>query len=312
MEDHAMKLKERMLPLFGIVIALGLGLTAVGCGQNQADGSAPADNSAFEQSSPAQEDTNAQDDRELAGREREVARKEAELEQRMRELEARVAAVEPVEPEPRRTPVARTEPRKAPIVATPAARNEPRTIMVTLDAGTPLTIELEEAISSVTNLIGDAVSAVVVNDVVRGTRTIVPAGSRVRGSISDVVAQRKIGGQARLALDFDRLVTPSGQEIPIQAMLESAGRSQKKKDAATIGGSAAGGALLGRVLSDDDKTKGTVLGAVLGAAVGTAVASKNKADPVVFDQGMTAEIFLDGPTEVAVQERLEMAPIARN
>ncbi len=97
-----------------------------------------------------------------------------------------------------------------------------------------------------------------------------------------------------------------------QAMLESAGRSQKKKDAATIGGSAAGGALLGRVLSDDDKGKGTVLGAVVGAAVGTAVASKNKADPVIIDRGTTAELFLTGPVEVAVQERAEPAPVARN
>ena len=314
-----MNRKERILSLFGIVIALGLGLTAAGCGQNQADGTTPADNPAIEQSSPATEEPqNAEpivdrdaelQERELALREREVASKEAELEQRMRELEARVEAVEPIRPETRPAPVARAESSAMP---EPAARIEPRMVLVTLDAGTPLTVELEEAVSSETSLVGDPISAVLISDIVRGTRVIVPAGSRVRGSVSDVRAQRKIGGQARLALDFDRLVTPSGQEVPIQAMLESTGQSQKKKDAATIGGSAAGGALLGRVLSDDDKGKGTVLGAVLGAAVGTAVASKNKADPVVIDQGTTAELFLNGPTEVAVQERADPAPVARN
>jgi len=310
-----MKCKERTLPLFGIVIALGLGLTATGCGRNQAKGSAPADESAVEQRSPATEDSEygepsadrdaARREGELAAREDEIARKEAELERRMRAVETRVEAVEQVEP---RRPVARTAP---PAPAEPAARTEPRTVLVTLDAGTPLTVELEDSVSSEASLVGDPVSAVVVSDVIRGTRVIVPAGSKVRGSVSDVVAQKKIGGTARLALEFDRLVTPSGQEVPIQALLESAGRSQTKKDAATIGGSAAGGALLGRVLSDHDKSKGTVIGAVVGAAVGTAVASQNRTDPVVIDRGTTAELILATPTEVAVLERDEPT-VARN
>ena len=66
-----------------------------------------------------------------------------------------------------------------------------------------------------------------------------------------------------------------------------------------VGGSAAGGAILGRVLTSD-KSKGTAIGAILGAAVGTAVASRNGDDPVVIEPGTPGELRLDSPVDVAV------------
>jgi hypothetical protein len=150
----------------------------------------------------------------------------------------------------------------------------------------------------------------VVRDVIREGRVVVPAGSRVFGTVTEVVAQKKIGGQARLALDFDRLETPSNQQLTIRAFLDEEARSQKKKDAATIGGSAAGGALLGRILSDDNKTRGTLLGAAVGAAVGTVVASNNAADTVLIEAGTVAELRLDTSVDVAVNEIDDSGPLA--
>ena len=99
-------------------------------------------------------------------------------------------------------------------------------------------------------------------------------------------------------MSFDRVELPSGQSVGIQAVLEAEGRSQKKKDAATIGGSAAGGAVLGRVLSR--KGKSAAIGAILGAAIGTAVASHNAGDPVVIEPGSFAELLLEIPIHVTV------------
>ena len=134
----------------------------------------------------------------------------------------------------------------------------------------------------------------------------VPAGSTLFGTVEQVRSQKRIGGQARLLLFFDTLELPSGESLPVEATLQLAGKRQSKKDAATIGSSAAGGAILGRVLSRGDRDKGTVLGAVLGAAVGTAVASNNRGDPVLVDAGLRAEVMLEAPIEVAVRQQVDV------
>ena len=79
----------------------------------------------------------------------------------------------------------------------------------------------------------------VTRDVVQDGLVAIPAGSEVRGTVVDVVAAKKIGGQARLALDFDTLRLPAGEEVPLRSSIDYVGKRQTKKDAATIGGSAA-------------------------------------------------------------------------
>ena len=227
----------------------------------------------------------------LAEREQALAQREVAVEQRERQLDrvppARVE--EPIEAEP---PVEPAQPIAT--VPEPAVR----TVALRLPTATPIEIEFQDSLSSEASLVGDRFRASVVRDVLQDGIVAIPAGSEVLGTVSSVVGQKKIGGQQRLALSFDRVELPSGQSIGIQASLEVEGRSQKKKDAATIGGSAAGGAVLGRVLSR--KGKSAAIGAVLGAAIGTAVASKNAGDPVVIEPGSFAELLLEIPIHVTV------------
>ena len=68
------------------------------------------------------------------------------------------------------------------------------------------------------------------------------------GEVTEVKSAKKIGGRAWLVLDFDTLRLSSGEEVAIRSSIEYVGKKQTGKDAATIGGSAAGGAILGRVL----------------------------------------------------------------
>jgi hypothetical protein len=261
----------------------------------------------------------------LLQREQAVERQEQSLDKKKRDLNARV---ESVDQRPAAAPAA-TDPavrQPADDVAyseTPGsvygeeperfALEEPatRTIWVTLPAATKLKVEFLDTISTDTGAAGDPVRASVVKDVIRDDLVVIPAGSQVRGMVSEISPAKKIGGQAALALDFDRIDLPSGETVYIQGSLGAEGKSQTKKDAATIAGSAAGGAVLGRILSKDE-AKGTLLGAVLGGAVGTAIASKNAQDPVVIERGMTAKVFLDQPVKVAVTETVPPQEIARN
>lgn len=302
--------KDRMI--FGALGALTLAALALalpGCGQNRAD--VATETEAAGQEAPAPTPAEVAAAAELRAAEAEARAEEAEqraLEAARREVEqerrTRVLELPAVEPEP-----SAAEPA---VAADDDAPRQPEPLWVTLPAATPLEVELITPLSSDESLIGDIVEAQVARDVVRDGLVAIPAGSRLSGTVSDVAAAKKIGGQARLSVDFDRLTTLDGQTVYVSAPLDGVARSQKKKDAATIGGSAAGGALLGRVLSKDDRSKGTVLGAIVGAAVGTAVAANNKADAVVFEPGTVAEVLLASPVDLAVNVDDAGAAYARN
>ena len=123
-------------------------------------------------------------------------------------------------------------------------------------------------------------------------------GSEVVGEVTEAVPLRKVGGQAKLAVRFTDLVLPSGSSVPIEASFVGQGRSETGRDAATIGGAAAGGAILGRVLNKGDRSKGAVIGAIIGAVVGTAVASRTPGEEVTIDEGAVVDLKLDEAVEI--------------
>jgi len=127
----------------------------------------------------------------------------------------------------------------------------------------------------------------------------IPAGAEAGGTVTEAVATKKIGGQARLTLDFQTLTLANGESTGLAATLTTEGKKQTAKDTATIGGATAGGAILGRVLAKDKK-KGTAIGAVVGAAAGTTIAANNASDPVEFAEGTIVSLSLQEPIFVVL------------
>ncbi len=175
---------------------------------------------------------------------------------------------------------------------------------LTIPAGTILTVQFLDTISSATSIVGDSFNVLLINPVIIGDRTAVEEGAVVDGTVLEVVAVKKIGGSARMDLDFTTLRLNSGTVLPISAVFSGVGPVSKKKDAATIGGSAAAGALLGRIIGHKkgDESGGTAIGAVVGGAVGTAIAATNKDTPVVIEQGTVVELILDAPVTVSIPD----------
>lgn len=205
---------------------------------------------------------------------------------------ASYSAPAPASPAP---PSSRAEAAPAP---TPAP---PEPVIKTVPAGTVIAITFLDGLSSKTNVAGDTFQARVTDDVVIDGIPVIPAGSVVVGTVTEAVSLKKIGGRAKLALDFDRLELPSGRTALISAAFAQEGKSETKKDAATIGGAAAGGALLGRLIKKDDKDKGTLIGAVVGAAAGTAIAAKTEGEEVEIPVGVVLDIALNESTQVTVE-----------
>ncbi len=200
------------------------------------------------------------------------------------------------QPENRDAGRSTTEPPLTPPEPPPA--REP--VIKTVPAGTAIEVSFLDGVSSKGSRAGDSFRARVAKDVVEDGIVVIPVGSVVVGSVTEAVSLKKIGGQAKLGLAFDRLELTSGRNAPISASFAEAGKKETGRDAATIGGAAAGGALLGRLLSKDNKTKGTVIGALVGAATGTAIAAKTKGEEIEIPAGTVITLKLDQAVQIAV------------
>lgn len=255
-------------------------------------------------------------DRELQAAEREISRREA------RAAEKRPAQrPKPARPEPREdvdteevaaasgaggtSRGADPEPEPAEEIAQDRedSREEereaaPRAEPATVSAGTVVAAEFLETLSSENSRVGDTFRARLTGDVRQGGRVVIPAGSEVVGEVTEAVPLRKVGGRAKLAVRFTDLVLPHGVSVPIDASFVGQGKSETGRDAATIGGAAAGGAVLGRVINKKDRSRGAVIGAILGAAIGTAIASRTDGEEVNIFEGSVLDLRFDAPVEI--------------
>lgn len=284
----------------GIAGAVALTLLTVGCGQKPA---ADADDS-----------TAALDarERELALREAEVNLKEREEALARREAalavtpnpadvakaqqplpSAKIPAPKPVVSKPKPKPQAIPKAEEK-VVSLPPPPPPPPPI--TVPGGTQLTVALDQDLSSKTAVPGQPIEAKVANSIMIDGRVAVPAGSRVSGTVTDVISgSRKIGAVPTLGLSFDSLVLPDGQRIPINGELVEHGASEKGRDTAKILGGAAAGAVLGHQVKGNDG--GKILGGLLGGAIG-AVAARKTGTEVQLTAGTELTISLAGSFEV--------------
>lgn len=202
------------------------------------------------------------------------------------------AAVPPASP----APAAVTPSAQEPIPATPPAPQ-----MVTLPAGTKVKIEFIDGVGSKISHAGDSFKVRVAEDVLHQGQVAIPAGAVLRGSVTEAKPLAKIGGTARLTLAFDHLEIQEGQVIPFRSFVQKEGKSETRRDAAAIGGAAAGGALIGNVVSKKEKGKGTLVGALVGAAAGAAIAAETKGEEIEFGPGTRRNITLEEPTQVPLR-----------
>ncbi len=195
----------------------------------------------------------------------------------------------PAQPQPNTPAVRPSSDRPAtPPPTRPAPPKPAAPTTMTLDAGTHFDMAASDTISSRTAKPGDAFSARVVEDVKNAAgRVVIPAGSVVNGTISDVkpAPNPQTPGTLTLAVSS---VTVRGTNYPLEASIDSLetvhkGRGVTTGDAAKVGAGAAAGAILGRVIGGN--RKGTVIGGVVGGVVGAGVAASSKDSDIVLPAG---------------------------
>lgn len=140
---------------------------------------------------------------------------------------------------------------------------------LTVPSGTPVTVRLSTAVSSASNHAGDRFDAVLDSPLVVNGKTIAPAGAAVTGK---VVAAEESGhlqhpGMIQIALDT---ITINNKAVPVtSSSVIARGASHNKRNLAWIGGSTAGGALIGGLAGGG---KGALIGSAIGAGGGTTAA----------------------------------------
>lgn len=84
-----------------------------------------------------------------------------------------------------------------------------------IPAGTIFQIQILEDITTYSGGMGDAFTAFLLNEQATDASVILPAGSQIRGSIGNIQTAKRFSRGAKLYLDFDHVVTPTGRQIPL-------------------------------------------------------------------------------------------------
>jgi hypothetical protein len=150
----------------------------------------------------------------------------------------------------------------------PAPQQQPH--VVTLPAGTNLTVRVRESLSSDRNGPGDAFQGSLEAPVIADGFIIAERQSRVVGRVTEANPAGRVKGLSNLTIALSELNTTDGQRISIETdSYGKWGNSSVKGDAAKVAGAAALGAIIGAIAGGG---KGAAIGAGAGGAAGTGVA----------------------------------------
>lgn len=205
----------------------------------------------------------------------------------------------------------RSEPR--PSVA-PAATDVPAQPAPVIAAnfvvanGTHLPLRLLNSVSTKHSAPGDHVYLETIYPILSKGRVIIPPGSYVEGSLTEVKRPGRVKGKSELFLRFDSLTLPNGVTRDFRARLESddnntvdrkegkvVGESGKGQDAKTIATATAAGTGVGVLAgaATGHLGMGAGIGAAAGALGGLASVLATRGPDAVLQKGSTVEMVLD-------------------
>jgi hypothetical protein len=180
-----------------------------------------------------------------------------------------------------------------------------------VEPGTHIPLSLINSVSTKHAAAGDRVYLETVFPILSGGRIVIPPGSYVMGTITNVVRPGKVKGRGEFYLRFDSLTLPNGVTRDFRARVsqldgraseeldrnEGAIRSEGNKsgDVRTIAETAAAGASIGALAGSaaGGAGMGAGIGAAAGAAAGLVGVMFTRGPEAVLAKGTTIEMMLD-------------------
>jgi hypothetical protein len=188
-------------------------------------------------------------------------------------------------------------PAPAPAAAPQAPRTTTNTPAATsatgqIPVGTELDVRVGTRLNSGTAAVEDRFEATTLVDFNSGGRTLVPAGSVMRGVVTSVDPATRTNRTARMTLSFDQL-TVNGRAYPMRGTVTQAIEGEGiKGETARVGTGAGVGAIIGGILGG---FKGALAGILIGAG-GTLAATEGK--EVDLPAGSVLRVRVDQPVQI--------------
>ena len=178
-----------------------------------------------------------------------------------RKPQAQSAAVAPImTPAMASGPVPTAEP--APVVAPTPNNGVPKAVM--LEDGTPVSLVLDENVSSADAVTGQTVAFEVVDDIVVDGLVIIPRGSTAWATVTDAQKKRRMGRAGHVDMNIDKVRLADGEKVLLRAVKNSQGGGNQGKMVGAMAATAIftlGGSALFLLVHGKDTTipKGTQL-----------------------------------------------------
>jgi hypothetical protein len=190
----------------------------------------------------------------------------------------------------------------------------------TVQAGTRIPLGLINSVSTKHSAVGDRIYLETVFPIVIDNHIVIPPGSYVTGTVTDIKRPGRVKGRGELYVRFDSITLPNGITRDFRSRLGSVDArgderldkkegeiqadSNKGGDAKIIGEGAATGAGLGAIVGSTagHAGLGAGVGAAAGAAAGIAGVLLTRGPDAVLAKGSTIEMVLDRPLIFAASE----------
>jgi hypothetical protein len=188
-------------------------------------------------------------------------------------------------------------------------------LQIIVPEGTVIPIVLTEYLNTRNSQVGDTVYADTTYPIWIQQRLVIPKGSSVRATVTDVVRPGKIKGKGRLAVRFNDILLPNGVMRELIASfrgIHGPGDESFSKETETVTGSASKGQDVGIVVGTTyqgavigaliDHGTGSAIGAATGAAGGIATMLFTRGRDLVLSPGTRFDIELIKPMKFAYNE----------
>jgi hypothetical protein len=197
----------------------------------------------------------------------------------------------------------------------PTAAKAPAALDFTVQAGTKIPLSMINSVSTKHAAEGDRVYLETVFPILSGGRIVIPPGSYVAGTITEVKRPGRVKGRGELYLRFDSLTLPNGVTRDFRARIggldgraseeldKSEGKikseGDKAGDARTVAEGAGAGATIGGLAgaSAGHTGMGAGIGAAAGATAGLIGVLLTRGPDAVLAKGTTVEMVLDRPLQ---------------
>lgn len=189
--------------------------------------------------------------------------------------------------------------------------DQPAPATLQLPAGTRVLLHLTAPINTKNARPGDDVFAETAFPVTQNDRIVIPPGTYVKGTISEVRRPGRVHGRAQVLIHFNRMIFPSGYTLYLPGAVENVPGSdnqhikdkegtieqngEKGKDVKTVATTAGGGAAIGAIAGGG---KGAGIGAGAGGVAGLLVTLLSRGSDIHLPAGTSVDMVLERPLTI--------------